>query len=146
MSIGLQDDGSSLLHVTVGLVALQRDRRETIVPAGAFCRTRRGVGPGTPYFEDSSAELQAALQKVDALGPGPERMQQLEIVLREAHVRDALSLWYLLPHVDVGARSLIYDHLAQLLPPPSDVSRDGILRLDGKMLNSWEKVVSQLWQ
>jgi hypothetical protein len=145
-SLQVQDDGSSLLHVTLGLVALERDKRETIVPAGAFCRTRRGVGPGTPFFEDSTAELQAALQKVDSLEQGPERSQELQIVLREAHVRDALSLWYLLPHVDVSSRGLIYDRLAQLLPPPANVTRDGIVALDENMLHSWEKVVSQLWQ
>src|SRR5262249_25596117 len=30
-SLQVQDDGSSLLHVTLGLVALERDKRETIV-------------------------------------------------------------------------------------------------------------------
>jgi hypothetical protein len=145
-SLQVQDDGSSLLHVTVGLVALEREGRETIVPAGAFCRTRRGAGPGTPFFEDASAELQDALQKVDSLEPGYERTRQLEIVLRAAHVRDALSLWYLLPHVDADSRGLIYDRLAQLLPPPPEVTRAGIVALDQKMLRFWEKVISELWQ
>jgi ferric-dicitrate binding protein FerR (iron transport regulator) len=145
-SLEVQDDGSSLLHVTLGLVALERNGYDTIVPAGAFCRTRRGTGPGTPFFEDSSTELQSALQRVDSLDEGPERTQQLEIVIREAHVRDGLSLWHLLPHVDAQSRGLIYDRLAQLLPPPPDVTRDGIVALDPKMLDSWKKVVSQLWQ
>jgi Putative zinc-finger/FecR protein len=145
-TLEVQDDGSSLLHVTLGLVALERGAGETIVPAGAFCRTRSGAGPGTPFFEDSSAELQSALQKVDSLNEGSERTHQLEIVIREAHVRDALSLWQLLPHVDAQSRGLIYDRLAQLLPPPPQVTRDGIVRLDSKMLASWNKVVSQLWQ
>jgi hypothetical protein len=145
-SLEVQEDGSSLLHVTLGLVALERNGYETIVPAGAFCRTRRSAGPGTPFFEDSSAELQSALQKVDFLDEGPERTRQLEIVIREAHVRDGLSLWHLLPHVDAQSRGLIYDRLAQLLPPPPEVTRDGIVALDPKMLDSWKKVVSQLWQ
>lgn len=145
-SLEVQADGGSLLHVTLGLVALERNRYETIVPAGAFCRTRPGVGPGTPFFEDSSAEFQSALQIVDSLGDSPERTQQLEIVLHEAHVRDGLSLWYLLPHIDAQFRGLIYDRLAQLLPPPPGVTREGIVALDPKMLDSWKKVVSQLWQ
>jgi hypothetical protein len=145
-SLQVQEDGSSLLHVTIGLVALQRDGRETIVPAGAFCRTRQGRGPGTPFFEDSSEDFQAALQRVDSLDTGPERTQQLEVVLREAHVRDALSLWYLLPHLDADSRGLVYDRLAQLLPPPHEVTRAGIVALDKNLLQLWEKVVSQLWQ
>src|SRR6267142_1538232 len=95
-TLEVQEDGSSLLHVTLGLVALERDARETIVPAGAFCRTRAGNGPGTPYFEDSSSLFQSALEKVDSLSEGPERNAQLEMVIRESRVRDGLSLWHLL--------------------------------------------------
>jgi predicted anti-sigma-YlaC factor YlaD len=145
-SLQVQEDGSSLLHVTLGLVALERDGYETIVPAGAFCRTRKGVGPETPYFEDSSTEFQTALQRVDSLRDSPERTQQLAVVLREAHIRDALSLWHLLPHVDAHSRELIYDRLAELLPPPKEITREGITALDPKMLDAWRKIVSQLWQ
>jgi ferric-dicitrate binding protein FerR (iron transport regulator) len=145
-SLQVQDDGSSLLHVTLGLVALDRDGHETVVPAGAFCRTRKGIGPGIPFFEDSSTEFQAALQKVDSLAEGPDRLAQLQIVLREAHVRDALSLWHLLPHLDAQSRGMIYDRLAQLLPPPPEITRDGVVALDPKMLGAWQKVISQLWQ
>jgi ferric-dicitrate binding protein FerR (iron transport regulator) len=35
-SLEVEQDGSSLLHVTLGLVALEREGRETIDPAGAF--------------------------------------------------------------------------------------------------------------
>jgi predicted anti-sigma-YlaC factor YlaD len=147
-SLQVQDDGSDLLHVTLGLVALDGEKAgyETIVPAGAFCRTRQGAGPGTPFFEDSSADFQTALQKVDSLPEGPERTGQLEVVLRESHIRDGLSLWHLLPRIDPQSRGLIYDRLAKLLPPPKDVTRDGIVTLDPQMLESWKKVVSQLWQ
>jgi hypothetical protein len=41
---------------------------------------------------------------------------------------------------------MIYDRLAQLLPPPPEVTRDGIVALNPKMLDAWRKVVSQLWQ
>lgn len=145
-TLEVQDDGSSLLHVTLGLVALDGGSGETVVPAGAFCRTRSGAGPGTPFFEDSSEQFQAALAKVDGLAEGPERTQQLEIVLRESHLRDALSLWHLLPRLDRESRGLIYDRLAQLLPPPAEVTREGIVALDPAALDAWKKVVSQLWQ
>jgi ferric-dicitrate binding protein FerR (iron transport regulator) len=145
-TLQVKEDGSSLLHVTLGLVALERDGGETIVPAGAFCRTRSGAGPGTPFFEDSSPQLQSALEQVDSLPEGPARTRQLEIVLREAHIRDGLSLWHLLPRVGDESRGLVYDRLAQLLPPPPEVTRDGVVQLDPKTLDAWKKVVSQLWQ
>ena len=142
----VQDDGSSLLHVTLGLVALDRNGGETIVPAGAFCRTHPGNGPATPYFEDSSTLFQSALEKVDSLPEGPERNAQLEIVIRESRVRDSLSLWHLLPRLDSQTRGRVYDRLAQLFPPPPEVTRVGIVALDRKMLSAWKQVVSQLWQ
>jgi hypothetical protein len=145
-TLEVEEDGSSLLHVTLGLVALEREGRETIVPAGAFCRTRAGAGPGTPFFEDSTAEFQSALRQVDVLAGGSERMRQLEIVLRESRVRDAVSLWHLLPRLDSESRGLIYDRLAKLLPPPPESTREGIIALDANALDAYRKIVSQLWQ
>jgi hypothetical protein len=83
---------------------------------------------------------------VDSGKDGPERTRQLEIVLRESRVRDGLTLWHLLPRLDPQSRGLIYDRLAKLLPPPPEVTRDGIMALDPKMLDAWKTVVSQLWQ
>jgi hypothetical protein len=145
-TLEVEENGSSLLHVTLGAVALEHEGRETLVPAGAFCHTRASSGPGTPFFEDSSALFQSALRSVDSGSTSTERARQLEIVLSEARVRDGLSLWHLLPRVAPESRAVVYDRLAQLLPPPSDVNRDGIVALDPKMLDAWKKVVSQLWQ
>ena len=58
------DDGGSLLRVTSGWVALQLKDRESIVPAGAVCETRPGIGPGTPYFEDAPSVFREALRKL----------------------------------------------------------------------------------
>ncbi len=145
-TLEVEEDGGSLLHVTLGLVALEREGRETIVPAGAFCRTRSGAGPGTPYYEDSSEPLQSALDYLDTATEGPERAERLEIAIRESRVRDALSLWHLLPRIDPTSRGLVFDRLAQLLPPPAGVTRDGIMRLDPAMIEAWQEIVSQLWQ
>jgi hypothetical protein len=32
------------------------------------------------------------------------------------------------------------------MPPPPEVTRDGIIALEPKMLDAWKKIVSQLWQ
>jgi ferric-dicitrate binding protein FerR (iron transport regulator) len=145
-TLEVEDDGSSLLHVTAGLVALERDGRETVVPAGAFCRTRSGSGPGTPFYEDSSSAFQAAIDYLDTGKDGTEYARQLAIAIRESRVRDALSLWYLIPRVDAPSRGLVHDRLVELLPPPPGVTREGIMALDPAMLGAWEKIVAQLWQ
>ena len=66
-----------------------------------------------------------------------ERMALLGTLLEEAKKQDALTLWHLLPRVSDAERPSVYDRLATLAPPPRDVSREGVLRLDQKMLDSW---------
>ena len=45
--------GAGILRVQTGWVAFEFEGRESLVPAGAICRTRPGSGPGTPHFEDA---------------------------------------------------------------------------------------------
>src|SRR5258708_10422029 len=115
--------GNSLLRVTTGWVSLQLKDRESVVPAGAACATRPGIGPGTPYFEDASEKFRAALARVDFDHDSPIRgnMTPLEIVLSTARVRDTFTLWNLLSRVSGGERNAVYDRLASLVPPPKGV-------------------------
>ena len=139
--------GNSLLQVTMGWVSLQLKDRESVVPAGAACVTKRGIGPGTPYFEDASETFRAALARVDfdsdSVAPG--NGSPLEIVLSGARVRDTLTLWNLLPRVSGGDRSLVYDRLAKLVPPPSGVTREGVLKLNQQMLDAWKEQLEFRW-
>ena len=141
------DDGAGLLHVTSGWVALQLKDRESMVPAGASCATRPGIGPGTPYFDDASEIFRQALTRVDfernqiVLG----NMTALEIVLANARPRDTLTLWHLLPRVDGGDRALVYDRMAALVPPPNGVTREGVLQLNEQMLQLWKDKLETTW-
>lgn len=143
-TLEVEDDGSSLLHVTLGLVALQLNGRESMVPRSAFCRTRVGTGPGTPFFDDSSDAFRTALDFVD-FGKGTERAHELETLLHEARPRDTLTLWHLLPRLDSVWRGRVYDRMAELAAPPGSVTRDGILALDLKMLDVWRDRLADLW-
>ncbi|MBZ5553676.1 MAG: FecR domain-containing protein [Acidobacteriia bacterium] len=137
-TLTVDDSGSGLLYVTHGWVAFDFHGHESFAPEGALCATRPGVGPGTPYFEDSSPAFQHALTRFDfgALG-SPDRVSALATVLTEARPRDGLTLWHLISRVDARERGSVYDRMAELLPPPPGVTRDGILRLDQHMLDLW---------
>src|SRR5207253_3065146 len=84
-TLDVDSDGNSILHVTLGWVSLQLTDRESSVPAGAACAMRRGVGPGTPYFEDASELFRTALSKFDfadnQIGNDPAQAQLLEKTL-----------------------------------------------------------------
>jgi hypothetical protein len=154
--------GASLLHVETGLVTLERNGRESLVPAGAMCLTRPGNGPGTPYYEDAPEKLKQALSQLDPLlfsMPGetasarldkggivieymsPEneakRAAALDTVLAESRKRDALTLWHLLTRVAPEEKNRIYDRMAQLVPPPAGVTREGILSGNAAMRDAW---------
>lgn len=139
------DDGGGLLRVTSGWVALQLKDRESIVPAGAACETRPGVGPGTPYFEDAPDSFRAALSTIDFQHDSKAKAGGLSTVLQQARSRDTLTLWHLLARVDGADRALVYDKMAAFAPPPAGVTREGILQLDREMLERWKNQLQPSW-
>src|SRR5207237_10547353 len=138
-ALEVDDAGNSLLRVTLGWVALQLKDRESLVPAGAACATRPGVGPGTPYFEDASELFRTALAKLDFEPNDTQwsKIPALDVVLHQARARDTMTLWYLLSRVDENDRGRVYTRMAELVPPPGGVTREGVLRLDQEMLKRW---------
>jgi hypothetical protein len=106
-------------HIS-GMVGFKLNGHESFIPAGAACATRPKVGPGTPYFEDASAEFGSALTRFDFEDTtSQQRSQDVAIVLSEARNRDARTLWHLLARVDDEQRVLVYDRLSRFVPPPA---------------------------
>lgn len=137
-TLHVDDSGAGLLRTTMGWVGFKLNGHESFIPAGAVCATRPKIGPGTPYFEDASAAFRDALTKFDfAVNTPAERHALLSIILNQAAPEDALTLWHLLSRVSDADRPEVFDRLAALAPPPADVTREGILHLDQKMLDSW---------
>jgi len=137
-TLHVDDSGAGLLRTTMGWVGFKLNGHESFIPAGAVCATRPKSGPGTPYFEEASQAFRDALAKFDFAKITPqERNALLGILLADARKEDALTLWHLLSRVSDADRSAVYGRLASLAPPPADVTREGILRLDQKMMDSW---------
>lgn len=137
-TLQVDDSGAGMVRTSLGWVGFKLNGHESFIPAGAACATRPKVGPGTPYFEDSSAEFRAALTRFDFEDSTPQqRAHDVAVVLSEARKDDSLTLWHLLERVDDQQRVLVYDRLRQLVPPPATVTREGILRLDQPMLDQW---------
>jgi predicted anti-sigma-YlaC factor YlaD len=135
-------DGAGQLRMTKGWSSLEWKGRESLVPAGAMCRTRPGAGPGTPYFEDASAALTQAVNDFDA---GTDRANAVDVILAESRVRDTLTLWHLLSRVEASDRVRVYERIAQFEPPPSGVARDRILALDADALRRWREELAWKW-
>ena len=144
-TLEVDDSGISYLHVTLGWVALQLSDRESVVPAGAACVTRPGIGPGTPYFEDATEAFRSSLSRLDFPADQSSRGAALEVVRREARPRDVMTLFYLLPRVSGSERALVYDRMTALVSPPDGVSREGMLNLNPQMMERWQGKLGLTW-
>lgn len=141
-ALSTDEDGSGLLRVTKGWVSFQWKGLESLVPAGASCRTRPHLGPGIPYFDDAPEGLKQALEN---FGYEKSANDALGIILAAARVRDTLTLWHLLSRVDAADRERVYDRIAALTPVPAGVSRDQALKLDPATLNRWKEELAWTW-
>jgi hypothetical protein len=130
-------DGSGVLRVEAGWVGFEHGGVQSLVPAGAWCRTRPGRGPGTPRFDTAPPAFAAALDVIDAGGSPEVRRDALDRALAEVRERDALSLWHLLARLEPEGRGRVFDRLAQLVPPPEGVTRDGVVAGDRAMRDLW---------
>jgi hypothetical protein len=134
----VDDDDVGHIRVTTGWVGFEWRGRESFIPAGATCLTRRNLGPGTPFYDDTSAAFQAALDTLDqAIGTPGTRAAALDRVLSDARAKDTVTLWHLLSRVEGPLRGRVFDRLAQFVPPPSGVTRDGVLAGQKRMLDDW---------
>lgn len=134
--------GVGLLRVQTGWVAFEFEGRESLVPAGASCRTRPAVGPGTPYFDDAPQPLVEALAGFDFRGGGSS---ELDIILAESRMRDTLTLWHLLSRVEPGERLRVFERMVALSPPPDSLSREKLLALDPESLTQWRQELAWTW-
>jgi hypothetical protein len=134
--------GLGTLTVSAGWVALEWKGRESLVPAGAVCRTRPSAGPGTPYFSDASEAFRQALGAFDFEKGGSEA---LRVVLSQARVRDTLTLWHLLSRADPEERVRVLDRMVELSPLPQSVAREKLLELDKDTLNRWREELAWKW-
>jgi hypothetical protein len=140
--MNVDEAGNGLLRVTRGWVSFEWHGRESLVPAGALCRTRAGAGPGTPFFDGAPPNFTTALDAFDFSG-GSET--SLRTILSEARSRDTLTLWHLLSRVDERLRPLVYDRMISFAPPPPGVIREKALALDAQTLKMWKDELTWTW-
>lgn len=141
-TLDVDENGFDLLRVTRGWVSFHWKGLESLVPAGASCRTHPGIGPGIPYFDDAPESLRRA---VDAFSFEKAGDDALSVTLAQARVRDTLTLWHLLSRVKMDDRTRVYDRIAALTPVPAGVSREQALKLDPDTLSRWKDELAWTW-
>jgi hypothetical protein len=141
-TLSVDSNGDGLLYVKDGLVSLQSGKRESLVPAGKFCITREGIGPGTPYSKNTSAELKKALIEFDFKNGGEK---SVNVILKSAKKEDAVTLVSIIPRVEKEIQVKVYDRACSLSPPPRKIPEDSLRYFEFKHLNEWiEKVQKEV--
>jgi hypothetical protein len=142
-SLDVDAHGNGTLRVRSGQVELNGRGRRSLVVAGTAAEMRSGVGPGTPYSTHESAKFREALAVLDFGDAG--RADALERLLDAATARSTITLWHLLPRVDMHERQMVYERLATLSPPPNGVKQSAVLALDGQALDRWRSALEPSW-
>ena len=106
-------DGSGSLHVTAGWVELGDGFVQSLVPRGASATFDAEGNLSPPVFDDASAEFKEAMRRRDVAR-----------IAATARPRDALTLLNLLRRLPDDERLMIFDKLAQLVPPPPSITRE----------------------
>ncbi len=128
-------DGSSLLHVISGWVAMEIAGRASHVPAMMSCVTKPGIAPGTPYHQNAHPQLVDALKKFDFAGGGSA---EIDTVLNFARTRDSLTLWHLLQRVQPQDKKRVYQALHRLVPAPKTATLAVIEAGNQSALDDWK--------
>jgi ferric-dicitrate binding protein FerR (iron transport regulator) len=130
-TLSVDRDGNGAIRVQMGWVAFQHGNRESFIPAGATCTTNVRRGPGVPVFEDASEAFRYSVDAYNRTSDSSELDQMLVL----ARPRDGLTLWHLLSRVPAAERGKVFDRFVQLIPLPSQVTREGIIALHPAMMD-----------
>jgi hypothetical protein len=141
-SLHTDESGAGVLRVSRGWVSFQWRGLESLVPAGASCRTQARFGPAAPYFDDATESFKKA---VDSFASEKTSSASLDVILAEARVRDTLTLWHLLARVGVTDRERVFDRMAALVSLPAGVSKKKVLSLDRVALTQWKDDLAWRW-
>jgi hypothetical protein len=137
----VDEEGAATLIVEEGAVELSNEGAAVYVPAGARCRADAAGAPGTPVWSHSSLEFLAAVDRLDEAlwESGAASDELVGEVLQASSAEDSLSLWFLLPRVEGGARRRVIDGLTRMVPLPPGVTFEAVFDLDPAALADWRR-------
>ena len=137
-TINVDGSGDGLLRVSRGWVAFRHQGHESFIPAGAAMRHTQARRPRHSVLRRYVRGAARGVGIFEAATP-PRRSTA---ILAAARPHDGLTLWHLLTRVPAADRARVFDRFAALVEVPSDVSREGVLRLDAPIIDRcWDALV-----
>jgi hypothetical protein len=127
--------------VEFGFVEIGYKNQSYFVSEGYVCEIKNNYPPGIPYRLNASDTLKNEVEKFDYENGGDDSVQK---IISTAHNEDMLTLLALIPNTSQLQRQLLFQVVANHYPPPSGVTRMGIIKADSEMLNKWWEEIE--WQ
>jgi len=120
--------GAAVLHVLTGWVQLSNFQGESLVPAGTSATMTRDQRPTVPVYDDASPEFKAAVRSFELVQDDAARTTMTAEIGRVARPRDVVTLLVLANASPDSYKRAFLERSAQLVPPPSTVTIDQIMR------------------
>jgi len=114
-TLDVAKDGCGSLHVTAGWVELGDGFVQSLVPRGASATFDAAGSLSPAVFDDASPAFKEAIRRHDI-----PRAAAL------ARTRDEFTLLNLFRRTTEEERFIVYDRLAQLVPPPPSITRESV--------------------
>jgi hypothetical protein len=132
-------DGNSKVTVKFGFVEIRRGDETLFLDEGYSCEIKNDFGIGIPYREDSPAEFRDYVKNYLYSSE-----ITIEKIIESAGPKDMLTLLALIPKAPQQKRQLLFQAIANYFPPPSGVTRMGIVKADEAELYLWWQEIE--WQ
>lgn len=91
--------------------------------------------PGTPLRTDADKSFEYFVEQFDS---GYLDSQTISGIIKSARPEDSISLLSILERSPLKYRGELFQTVANFFPPPPDVTYDGIIHLNKKMLSGWK--------
>jgi hypothetical protein len=128
------DYNDAIIFVKYGFVEIEFNGETFYVDENYSCRIKSGFRPGIPFHKNASDTLKAAIEEFDYKNGGENSVEK---IISAAKEYDVLTLLALIPQVKQLQRQIIFQEISNRFPPPENVTRAGILRLEKEMLYRW---------
>lgn len=142
-SLELSSAGLTTLQVKgYSWVNIKSGDNEAIVPPGFKCNLIDKLGLGLPYEDEASDEYKDALSKFSF---SKDKEPALNSIIALSQKQDAVTLWNLLKRVSPTNRIIVFDKLAELIPPNGNIDKGGIVALNSDMMKAYlEEIKKQM--
>lgn len=136
----IDSSGDGLVYVTSGNVEIKSSNRDALVPAGNYVMTKKNMGVGTPFNENSSVIFKKALASLDFGQCGDICVNTL---LKNAKSTDAITLVNLISKVDEKFKDDVYVKAANFVSPPVKISSDSLYYFNEEKMKVWVEKIQE---